>query len=100
MISLSEKSEDKDCKTIVRKHFVYIVSKVNAMEEQLPPPNVYIKKTFKTKQKIENFSFRVKGNFYLTKDRSIFLVGFCHSLKINIEWKQKDISPKKSVTLT
>ena len=100
VISLREKAEDKDCKTIVNKHFVYIVSRVDSMEEQLASPDVFIKKSILTKSKTEKFSFRVKGSFYLNKDRMIYLVGFCHSLKILIEWKQKDFSPKKSVTMT
>ncbi len=100
MITLTERNEDNECKTYVRKHFVYIVSRVELTNENLERPDVIIKKSYNTKTKTEDFSFRVKGNFYMTQERRIFQVSFCHSLRINIIWKLPDLSPKKSVTLT
>ena len=100
LISICENSEDKECKTYVRKSFVYIVSKAESAEEQPAAPEIYIKKRFDTKSLTERFSFRVKGSFYLTQDRNLFKVNFCHTLRINIIWKSKIFSPKKSVTLT
>ena len=100
LISICENSEDKECKTYVRKSFVYIVSKVENAEEHPNPPEVFIKKRFDTKSLTERFSFRVKGAFYLKQERSVVKVNFCHTLRINIVWKSKIFSPKKSVTLT
>ena len=100
LISICENSEDKECKTYVRKSFVYIVSKAEGMEEIPNPPEIFIKKRFDTKSLVERFSFKVKGSFYLTKERILFKVNFCHTLRINIIWKSKIFSPKKSVTLT
>lgn len=98
-ISVSESSEDKECKTYVRKNFVYIVSPEVQPEEDISQPDIFIKKSYDTKTKEERFSFRVKGSFYITRERSIYKVSFCHSLNINIAWKAKIFSPK-SVTLT
>ena len=100
LISICENSEDKECKTYVRKSFVYIVSKAEAVEENPNPPEIFIKKRFDTKSLTERFSFRVKGSFYLNQERTLFKVNFCHTLRINIIWKSKIFSPKKSVTLT
>ena len=99
LISISENSEDKECKTYVRKSFIYILSKAEKVEENLNPPEIFIKKRFDTKTLSERFSFRVKGSFYLNKDHGLFKVDFCHTLRINIIWKSKIFSPKKSVTL-
>src|SRR3989338_7916258 len=99
LISIAENSEDKECKTYVRKSFVYIVSKAETAVE-VNPPEIFIKKRFDTKSLIERFSFRVKGAFYITRERNLFKVDFCHTLRINIIWKSKLFSPKKSVTLT
>ena len=99
-ISVSESSEDKECKTYVRKNFVYIVSPDAHPEmEEINPPDIYIKKSYDTKTKEERFSFRVKGCFFITREQAFFKVCFCHSLNINITWKAKIFSPK-SVTLT
>ena len=99
-ISVSETSEDKECKTYVRKNFVYIVSPdVEPQEQTINPPDIYIKKSYDSKTKQERFSFRVKGSFYITRERAFYKVSFCHSLTINITWKLKVFSPK-SVTLT
>ena len=99
-VSVSETSEDKECKTYVRKNFVYIVTPdVEPQGEEISPPDIYIKKSFDSKTKEERFSFRVKGSFFITRERAIYKVSFCHSLSINISWKLKVFSPK-SVTLT
>jgi hypothetical protein len=101
LISICENSEDKECKTYVRKSFIYIVSKVEAVEANPNPPEVFIKKRFDTKSLTERFSFRVKGTFYINNaERHLMKVNFCHTLRINIIWKSKIFSPKKSVTLT
>ena len=103
LISICEDSEDKECKTHVRKSFIYIISKAQAadVQETPQPPEVYIKKRFDTQSLIERFSFRVKGSFYLNnKERGLLKIHFCHTLRINIIWKSKLFSPKKSVTLT
>ena len=100
MISLSERAEDQECKTYVRKSFIYFVTKVTDLNQSLSQPEVFVKKSYNSKTKTETFSFRVKGNFYMTRDRVNLKVKFCHSLRINIFWKTQGISPKKSVTLT
>ena len=100
MISIIEHSEDDQCKTAVRKNFVYIVTRVDGVEKSIEKPQVFIRKELNKKTQEEKFSFRVKGSFYMTRDRFIFKVDFCHTLRIDIVWKNKIFSPKKSVTLT
>ena len=100
MMSISEHSEDKDCKTHVRKSFVYVVSRAARMEKEQPAPDISIKKLRDTKKQQEQFSFRVKGHFYMVQGRGVCRVDFCHSLRIDIDWKNKISPPKKSETLT
>jgi hypothetical protein len=100
LISICENSEDKECKTYVRKSFIYIVSKAQEAEAMPNPPEVFIKKRFDTKSLVERFSFKVKGSFFINRDGKLLKVDFCHTLRINIIWKSKIFSPKKSVTLT
>jgi hypothetical protein len=100
MISICEHSEDKECTTSIRKSFIYIVRSADHIQESFDKPEIYIRKIFDSKLPEEKFSFRVKGSFYMTRDQYLFKVDFCHLLKIDIVWKHKVFSPKKSPTLT
>jgi len=100
MVSINEQSDEKECKTHVRKSFAYIVSNVTAEKEIIEAPEIHIKKSFDTKRHQEKFSFRVKGAFYIKEHKAIYKVDFCHTLRIELEWKDKTFSPNKSVTLT
>ena len=96
---VSERSEDKECKTYVKKSFIYLVSPEVRIDNPIPRPDIYIRKCYNSKTRQETFSFRIKGYFYITKDQCFLKVNFCHSLRINILWKAKIFSPK-SVPLT
>ena len=98
-ISVSEWAEDAECKTHVRKNFLYVLESDPTAEEEIRQPEVYIKKSVNSQAKEEKFSFRVKGFFFLNQDRYLIKVNFHHSLYILIQWKTKIVS-SKSVTLT
>ena len=100
-MSICETNDERDCKTIIRKHFVYLVTKEEKVEQQIIPPRIDIIKSINTKKKEEKFHFRVKGYFYIAREGTLFKVRFCHSLNISISWKpDKEFSPHKSATLT
>ncbi len=100
MMSIRETSDEQDCRTSVRKHFVYFVTQEKQMENTINPPRIDIAKYVNTRTNEEKFHFRVKGYFYITKNQQLLKVRFCHSLHIGIAWKKKIFSPKKSATLT
>ena len=95
MVSIRSFTESKECKTRIRKCFVYKVSNVGQDKSCLEPPNIYIKKTFDSVRKVEVFTFRVQGGFYMSHKRVPVYVNFHHTLSIHIIWN-KDFSPKKS----
>ena len=99
-LSISQHSEDKDCKTHVQKSFSYIVSMADQADEAVNAPQIYIKKTFNSKTMTEQFCFEVKGSFLLSNNRFLTKVRFHHTLRIDILWKNKVFSPKKSAVLT
>jgi len=99
-LSIIQAVEDKECDTKVRKSFTYHVTKLDEMKYQAEPPQINIRKAYDTKKKLEQFSFHVKGNFCLTHGRMPIQVDFEHKLNIDIVWKNKIFSPKKSVILT
>lgn len=100
VICINEHNEDKDCKTHVHKSFVYVVRTAEDTNTPLKEPHIFIRKRFNSKAKQEHFAFKVKGAFYMSRDRGLFKVDFCHALRIAIDWKDKIFSPKKSANLT
>ncbi len=93
-ILIREKSEDQECLTYIRKSFIYLATNEVRINQPADAPQIFIKKLFNSKTKEEKFSFKVKGFFYITKDFSFVKVRFSHTLKINIHWKTKVLSPK------
>jgi len=98
VITLREHADENDCVTDVRKNFIYVAYDV-AYEEKLGEPLVHIKKSFDSVTHDERFSFRVKGFFYVNSHRRLLKVGYCHTLRINLHWKDKTSTPKKIVTM-
>lgn len=98
--SIFQKSEDKECVTLIKKGFTYKVALTSEINPKVDPPRIDIIKAFDTKKKTELFEFDVKGCFYLTHERKLVKVDFHHSLRIKLAWKSKIFSPKKSAILT
>ena len=99
-LTIHNKNEDEKSITNVKKTFLYLVTKEEAMEPHLEPPQIFIRKCFDSKANTERFSFRVKGSFYMTYNRLLLRVRFHHILKILVINKDKILSPKKSAVLT
>lgn len=99
-ILISNQTEDKDCTTQVKKRFTYHLEPTDKVSPQPQAPQIHIKKTFDTQKRVERFNFQVKGNFYMTYNRLLLKVYFQHTLDIEILWKVKIFSPKKSAVLT
>ena len=99
-LAILQKNEEKDCKTKVYKSFRYHISKAEALDHSLLTPEIFITKNFDTKRGIERFTFTVHGAFYLDYKQELLKVDFLHTLKIEIRWKSKVFSPKKSEILT
>ena len=98
VITLREHAEEKECVTDVRKNFIYLATEAQSEEEQ-SIPQVHIAKSFDSVSRDEKFSFRVKGFFYVNHSRRLMKVDYCHTLRINLHWKVKASSPKKTVTM-
>ena len=98
--SILQMNEERDCSTRVYKSFRYHLSHLDASEKLSDVPDIYITKNIDTRRRIERFSFTVVGAFYLGSNRQLYKVNFQHTLKIQINWKTKIFSPKKSEILT
>ena len=98
VITLREHADENECVTDVRKNFIYVAVEAQGQEEQ-SIPQVHIAKSFDSVRGDEKFSFRVKGFFYVNHSRRLMKVAYCHTLRINLHWKIKATTPKKTVTM-
>lgn len=98
--SICSQTEDKTNKTKVQKSFMYVVDRVQGPAPVAKAPIVFIRKSFDAKTRIEEFGFHVRGYFLVNHEDILMKVLFHHTLDIQIKWKAKDFSPKKSASLT
>lgn len=98
MIVIQERSQDKDCISNVRKNFLYMAEEVDH-EEEVHAPQVHVRKSFDSENRNEKFSMRVKGFFYVHRNRRLVKVAYYHTLKILLHWKTAISAPSKSVTI-
>ncbi|MCK9604022.1 MAG: hypothetical protein M0R66_06675 [Candidatus Omnitrophica bacterium] len=84
VISTSEVADSQGIRSIVRRHFVYMIKEAHAGRIQEPGSQVYVIKERNTRDKIESFFCRVKGHMYINNSEKLFLLYFSHSLKIKL----------------
>ena len=94
-ISIRENVADKDSDTRIVKNFVYLVTRVDAVPEVIPQPEIRILKKIDTDRRSEGLVFKVKGAIYIKKNRFIFQVCYGHSLNVQILWKTHVLAPGK-----
>lgn len=96
-ISVRENAGDKDSDTLIVKNFVYLVTRVDVVPEQLPEPEIRILKKIDTEHHSEGFLFKVKGVIYIKKNRFIYQIRYGHTLNVRILWKTHVLAPDKPV---
>ncbi|MCA9398580.1 MAG: hypothetical protein KC618_02440 [Candidatus Omnitrophica bacterium] len=98
-ITITQKTQDKESFTFVKKSFLYKVRKTSQISPKAEAPQIFIRKFFDTKRGVESFRLQVRGCFYINHNRMLLRVNFTHTLNIQILWKSKVFSPKKPVML-
>lgn len=83
-ISVVEVTQDQKTKTEIKRHFICLISEVKEKDFTRPVPYLYVLRKHNTKEKIENFFCRLKGSLYAVSNDRLYLIIFCHSLKINL----------------
>ena len=97
---ITSRTEDEQSVTSVTKGFQYHVEISNEKHPEVSAPQVSICKEIDSKKNIEKFDFQVDGRFYVSHQVGLLEVHFHHTLHIEIQWKNKIFSPKKSEVLT
>jgi hypothetical protein len=71
-------------RTIVRRHFIYIVRELEKQPINQKQPYLSILKTQDTKNKKQHFFCKLKGSVCASFNNKIYLIEFMHSLMINL----------------
>ncbi len=82
IISSSEIVDNQGIRSIIRRHFVYIVKEIDTAQLEKPLPYLYVFKERNNKEQKEKFFCRLKGSIYAINSGKPFLILFMHSLKI------------------
>ncbi|MCU0651700.1 MAG: hypothetical protein MUC39_02005 [Candidatus Omnitrophica bacterium] len=82
IISTSEINENQGIRSIIRRHFVYIVKELTNDEINKPLPYLYVLKERNNKELREKFFCRIKGSILAENRGKQLLILFMHSLKI------------------
>ena len=92
-IVIHEQAHDKECVSDVRKNFLYVATEVDQQEDPMAP-EVRVRKSFDSLNRNEKFVMRVKGYFYVNRNRRLVKIAYHHTLRILLHWKTAMITPK------
>jgi hypothetical protein len=85
ILSTSETVDKQGLRSIIRRHFVYLVKEIKDNREVARPlPYLYILKGHDTRNQQEKFFCRMKGSIFAVARGRLFLILFMHSLKITL----------------
>ena len=98
LITINSRVEDKESRTRVRKSFLYHVTRSQEEKVRVSAPEIFIRKSFDTLNKIEKFCFQIKGSFFTTNGDAVAKVYFHHCLNVQISWKDFTLPQKVSGT--
>ena len=83
ILASSEIFDKSGVRTVVRRHFVYIVKELSPQENVTKQPSyLFVLKVRNTKQLVEKFFCRMKGCVYAVSNNKVYAITFMHSLKI------------------
>lgn len=83
VLASSEIFDKSGVRTVVRRHFAYMVKELPAGTElEKQPPYLFIFKEKNTRERAEKFFCRMKGSVYAASEGRMYLITFMHSLKI------------------
>ena len=91
MISSCEVIDKPGVHSVIQRHFVCILKEVQKAEDSKPLPYLYVLKEHDTKEHIEKFFCKIKGNVFITNQGKLFLVLFMHSLKICLKGTEANL---------
>lgn len=84
IIVSSEIVDKAGVRNIIHRHFIYIIREIDSAYNEKEKPSLYVLRETNTKNKMEKFFCRMKGNILITRNKKIYIIYFMHSLKIQL----------------
>jgi len=84
VIACSEIADNQGIRSIIHRHFIYIVKEVSDANIEKPEQYMYVRKERNSREHIEKFFCRIKGSLFIVHSGKLYLVKFAHSLKIRL----------------
>ena len=84
VIASSEITDKEGVRSIIRRHFVYMVKEVKNEKIEKPAPYLYVLKEHNSKEQKERFFCKIKGSICAINQGRLFLIVFMHSLRIDL----------------
>jgi len=88
-----ETSEDEGIRSIITRHFVYLIREAAEQEAERPQPQpyLYILKEHNKREQREKFLCKIKGSVYAACGNKVYQIFFIHSLRINLSAKSQNV---------
>ena len=83
ILASSEIMDKQGVRSIIHRHFVYIVKEIDKQISK-PEPYLYVLKERNSREQREKFFCRIKGSIYAVHKGRLFLILFMHSLNISL----------------
>jgi hypothetical protein len=84
ILASSEIADKEGMRSIIHRHFVYMVKEVKDQPTEKPLPYLYVLKERNTKEQREKFFCKMKGSIYAVNKGKLYLIVFMHTLKVNL----------------
>lgn len=84
ILASSEVTDKEGMRSIIHRHFVYIIREVKDAPTEKPLPYLYVLKEQNTKEQREKFFCKMKGSLYTINKGKLYLIIFMHTLKVNL----------------
>lgn len=92
ILATSEIVDKQGVRSIIRRHFIYIVKEIKGSPEvKRPLPYVYVLKERNNRLQEEKFFCRMKGSVFTVCNGRLFLILYMHSLKITLIAMSQDL---------
>ena len=84
VLSSSETSSAEGVRSVVHRHFIWLLKEAKQIKEKRPMPCLYVLKKCDSKGHKEKFYCKLKGCLYVIRGKKLYQVLFMHSLQIHL----------------
>jgi hypothetical protein len=84
VLACAEIVDSAGVRTIVRRHFIYMVKEIKQKPAKMDEPYLLVEKVHDTKRRIERFFCKMKGSMIASYSNRLYHIRFMHTLNITL----------------